>query len=420
VDAAQQRETQGGGLGRAGPGPFVAVTLVTAVNFLAIGCVLPVLPLYVKGPVGAGDVAVGLVIGAFAVTAAVARPIGGRLADRRTRKSVHLSGLLICALGGALLFLPFGVPGLVLARLVVGIGDGWVFTAGVTWAVDLASERRRGRAIGLFGLSIWGGISLGALIGGSLNSIAGFGWVWAFATISPLIAALLVTRVPAGAGRPQPAEEAVAAAEMGSPAAAAAPAPGPARGMVPLSTLRPGVALLMANIGFGTLSAFTILLMANNGIGHGAAVFAAFTAGVTFFRVALGWAPDRFGSRPTALVGGLVEGIGIAATAFAGTLPAAIVGATLAGLGMSLIFPALALQVVNATDESSRATAMGWFTSFFDVGVAVGAPLAGLIASLGSGNNYAAAFYVTAVLCVAGALIGFSRGREPARGAAVA
>ena len=37
----------------------------------------------------------------------------------------------------------------------------------------------------------------------------------------------------------------------------------------------------------------------------------------------------------------------------------------------------------------------------------LGAPFAGLIASLGGGENYAAAFYAAAACCMAGALIGY-------------
>ena len=99
----------------------------TLLCFLAIGAVLPVLPRYVTGPVGAGDLAVGLVVGDFAATAFVGRPIGGRLADRRGRRSVVLAGLLICAVAGALLFLPFGVAGLTLASCAAdsaGSGGG--------------------------------------------------------------------------------------------------------------------------------------------------------------------------------------------------------------------------------------------------------------------------------------------------------
>ena len=111
--------------------------------FAAIGAVLPILPRYVHGPLGAGDVAVGVVVGAFAFTAVIGRPIGGRLADARGRRIIVILGMLFSALGGALYFLPAGVAGLVFARLVLGIGDGWVFTAGATWIVDIAPEPAR-------------------------------------------------------------------------------------------------------------------------------------------------------------------------------------------------------------------------------------------------------------------------------------
>src|SRR5690349_13295790 len=55
---------------RADPGPsraaFAGIFSVTLLALLAVGAVLPVLPHYVRGPLGAGNVAVGVVIGAFA------------------------------------------------------------------------------------------------------------------------------------------------------------------------------------------------------------------------------------------------------------------------------------------------------------------------------------------------------------------
>src|SRR4051794_41979224 len=63
-------------------GVFAAVLC----GFLAVGAVLPVLPRYVRGPIGAGDVAVGVVTGAFAFTAVIGRPLGGRLAGARGRR----------------------------------------------------------------------------------------------------------------------------------------------------------------------------------------------------------------------------------------------------------------------------------------------------------------------------------------------
>ena len=53
---------------------------------------LPVLPRYVHGPLGAGDIAVGVVIGSYAITGLLLRPFAGRLADRRGRKPTVLIG----------------------------------------------------------------------------------------------------------------------------------------------------------------------------------------------------------------------------------------------------------------------------------------------------------------------------------------
>src|ERR1035437_2560824 len=69
-------------------GLFVAALLA----FIAIGAALPVLPTYVRGPLGAGDLAVGVVVGAFALTSVVCRPLAGRQADRRGRRVVLVAG----------------------------------------------------------------------------------------------------------------------------------------------------------------------------------------------------------------------------------------------------------------------------------------------------------------------------------------
>lgn len=408
---------------------IASIPVAVLFSFMAIGSVLPVLPLYVKGPIGAGDVAVGIVIGAFAVTAAIGRPLGGRLADATSRRRVLMIGLIAASVGGAMLFLPLSVPGLVLARLVVGFGDGWIFTAGVSWIVDLTPEERRGQVIGVFGISVWGGISLGSVLGQLIYSAAGYDWVWAFATLAPLVGLLisLWTPSPGGQSASPSAPEEVASAEMGAPlptgtdgnVAKGAPVTG-RRAWLPASAVRPGVALLFANIGFGALAGFIVLLLDGGGIGHGAAAFTVFTATVVASRLLLGWLPDRWGARRSALAGGISEAAGIAIIGAAGSLPVVFVGSALAGIGISLIFPSLALLVVNATDPSQRATAMGWFTSFFDIGVAVGAPFAGLVASTGGGENYSAAFFAAAAVCLAGAFIGFAGTRNQPRSAAVA
>ena len=378
---------------------FAGVFSATLLGFLAIGAVLPVLPRYVRGPVGAGDLAVGVVVGAFAATAFIGRPIGGRLADRHGRRVIVLTGLVICAVAGALLFLPMGVPGLIVVRLVIGLGDGWVFTAGVTWIVDLAPTERRGQAIGLFGLAIWGGLTLGAIIGEGVYALGGYDAVWAFAALSPVAGAALARLLPDGPRAPAPLIE-----------------DRPGR-LLPRAALRPGVALALANVGYGTMSGFVVLHLDERGVGHGAATFTAFAGAVVVSRLILGRLPDRLGPRPSALGAALAQAAGLALVAVASSWPLALAGALVMGTGTSLIFPSLALLVVSRVDDARRGAAMGAFTAFFDAGVGLGAPLAGAVAAA---SDYRTAFLVAAALAAAGGVIGALRRSRAAAGPAPA
>ena len=71
-----------------------------------------------------------------------------------------------------------------------------MFTAGAAWTVDLAARGARGRAIGLFGLTIWSALTVGPLIGEGLRQAVGYDAVWAFAAIAPLAGALVARTLP--------------------------------------------------------------------------------------------------------------------------------------------------------------------------------------------------------------------------------
>ncbi|WP_205696938.1 MFS transporter [Conexibacter sp. SYSU D00693] len=369
---------------------FAGVFLAALLCFLAVGAVLPILPRYVTGPIGAGDVAVGVVVGAFAFSAVAGRPVGGRMADRRSRRWVVVVGLLVCVLAGLLYLVPAGVAGLVVARLVLGIGDGWVFTAGLSWIVDLAPEERRGQAIGIFGLAIWGGLAAGPLIGEAAHDLGSYELVFACSAVLPALGALVALRVPdAHVGRV---------------------VTGGARSLLPPGVLGPGMALGLANVGYGTMAGFVVLLLADNGVERGAAVFTAFATAVVLARLVLGRLPDVLGARVTAAGAGVAEAAGLALLAVAGTLPVALAGAIVMGLGFSLLFPSLALIAVERVGEERRATALGAFTAFFDVGVGLGAPIAGAISAAAS---YEAAFLVAAGAAAAGVLVGLVAAAQP-------
>jgi MFS family permease len=364
---------------RSAHGAFAGIFVVTLLSLIAVGAVLPVLPHYVRGPLGSGNFAVGLVIGAFAFTGLASRPFAGHLADLRGRRPVVVAGALLAASAGLLYFVPAGLPSLLLSRLALGAGEGMVFTAGSTWVVDLAPPHRRARVIGLYGLAVWSGLSLGPPIGDALLRASSFEAVWAFATIAPLAGALIAMRIP-DPFRPAAIQE--------------------RRQWIARESVRPGLGLSLATVGFAAMASFIVLHLEANGTGHGAAAFTAFAVTVVVTRLVGGDLPDRFGPLQCAAGAAVLEVVGLASIALATSLPLALAGAVAMGAAFALIYPSLSLVVVNSVSETRRGSALGTFTAFFDLGMGLGGPLVGLAASLG---GYPAAFWLASV-CAVGTL----------------
>lgn len=377
---------------------FAGVFAVTFLGLIAVGSVLPVLPRYVRGPLDSSDLAVGVVIGSYAITGLLLRPIAGRLADTRGRRPTVLIGALLVSLSG-LLYLPhLGIPGLIFARLVLGAGEGALYTAGSAWIVDMAPEERRGRILGLYGLAVWGGLSVGPLLGELLLSATGYETVWICAAVLPLIGAAIATRVP----------------DPFQPLAHAEPHP-----LIAPEAIRPGLAVALASVGYATLAAFIVLLLDARGVGHGATVFAAFAAMIVLARLLAGHLPDRYGPAPIAIGAVLVEAAGLLLIAVSHSLVLAMVGGMAMGGGFSLLNPSLMLIAVGRVSQAARGAAMGTYTAFFDAGVGIGAPLAGLAAAL---TSYEGAFLLAAAVAVCSALLILAtlhRGGAAATGGAV-
>ncbi len=364
---------------------FAALFAVTFSGLVAVGAVLPVLPRYVHGPLDSGDVAVGIVIGAYAITGLLLRPFAGRLVDRRGRKPVMLLGIVGVTLGG-LLFLPsLGLAGVLLGRLMTGAGEGALYTAGSVWIVDMAPVARRGRVLGLYGLAVWGGLSVGPLAGELLLDLGGYRAVWIFAAALPLLGALIAARVP----------------DPFVPHAHSEPHP-----LIAPEAIGPGVAVALAAVGYAAVASFVILHLEARGIGDGVVVFGAFAAMIVITRLVAGDLPDRVGPVRVAIVAGVVEGAGLLGIALAQDLAVAIAGACAMGAAFSLINPSLMLIALGRVTPSARGAAMGTYTAFFDAGVGLGAPLAGAAAAL---TDYEGAFVFAAAVAVASSVLSLTR-----------
>ena len=182
--------------GRMVTGRFLIVTLATFAYFLALGSLLPTMPKYVEDELGGNGFAVGLVVGSFAVSAAVVRPWAGRLGDRYGRRVLLSGGALLVGVTTLAYTQVDAIPALVGLRLITGIGEAAVFVGAATATQDMAPSHRRGEAASYFSVALYSGLALGPALGEHLADTAGYHRVWLVAGGASLVAALLGLGTP--------------------------------------------------------------------------------------------------------------------------------------------------------------------------------------------------------------------------------
>jgi MFS family permease len=169
--------------------PIFVAAGIEAVMYLGYGAFLGFLPIYAK-TVGLNDAEIAIVLGAQLALAMVAKPITGRVSDRVGRIPVIIIGLLVCASALPLIFRSESLTAFVLLAPLLGLGVGAVTPVTNALIADLASTRRLGAAMGVFG-TIWDiGEAAGPMIAGFL--IGGLGYAATFDVLAAITAAAAV------------------------------------------------------------------------------------------------------------------------------------------------------------------------------------------------------------------------------------
>ena len=161
--------------------------------FIAIGVVAPVLPRFVEDSLGGGGTAVGLTVGAFAVSAALLRPAVGHLGDRRGRRVLVLAGGSIAGVSMLGYTLATSIPAIIGMRLLTGVGEAAMFVGAATAAQDLAPSSRRGEAASYFSVAVYGGLAIGPILGELMRTHWGVHAAWYLASAFCFAAVLLGT-----------------------------------------------------------------------------------------------------------------------------------------------------------------------------------------------------------------------------------
>jgi MFS family permease len=345
---------------------------------------------------------------AFGLTKALANYAAGRLADRFGRKRVLVAGWLVAAPVPMLLMQAPSWSWIVLANVLLGVSQGLTWSVAVIMKIDLAGPRQRGLAMGLNEFAGYVAVAATALATARIAAAYGlrpepFYLGVAFVAIGLLLSAFAVRETRQHVAH----ESALHAAE-------AAPTQ---REVFRRTTLTDRDLSSVSQAGFvnnlndgmawGLLPLwFSVAGMSLDQIGVLAAAYPA-TWGA--LQLATGAWSDRVGRKWLIAWGMWVQAAGIAVILLPGGMSLALLGSVLLGAGTAMAYPTFLAAIGDVTHPAWRASAVGVYRLWRDLGYAFGALLSGLVADA---LGIAPAIAVVAALTFASGVVVALRMRE--------
>jgi MFS family permease len=321
----------------------------------------------------------------FGVVKAITNYMAGRLSDSMGRKVVLVAGWIMALPVPFLLMWAPTWNWILFANALLGISQGLTWSTTVIMKIDLVGPHRRGLAMGLNEFAGYGAVALTALLTGYIAAAYGlrpepFYPGVGFAVLGLILSLFLVRETHghvraeiAGAGRMTANTEPLSQWEIFKRTSLTDH---------DLSSI--SQAGLVNNLNDGMAWGLFPLLYAATGfsladIGWLAAIYpAVWSLGQLF----TGTLSDRIGRKWLIAAGMWVQAAGITVTAVSTVFAGFATGTVLLGVGTAMVYPTLLAAIGDVAHPAWRAASLGVYRLWRDLGYAVGALLAGVVADV--------------------------------------
>lgn len=374
------------------------IALLVAVNAFVgamVGLERSVLPLLAEEEFGiASASAVLSFVAVFGFVKAITNGFAGHLADRFGRRRLLIFGWLAALPVAPMIIWAPSWGWVVAANAFLGLNQGLAWSMTVVMKVDLAGPRHRGTVLGLNEAAGYGAVALTAWSTAALASAHG-----------PRPAPFLLGLAIAAVGLTLSTVFVRDTAQHLELETASSP------GTSPLSTTftrilrRPSLSAVtqagfVTNLNDGMVWGLLPVFLAGEGLSVGriGVVAALYPASWGLGQLFTGAWSDRVGRKPL-IVGGLwLQAAGIAGFLVAASYAGWVLAALATGIGTAFVYPTLLAAVGDHSDPSWRASALGVYRLWRDLGFVAGALVAGVVADLfGMGQAIGAVAVITAL-----------------------
>jgi MFS family permease len=354
----------------------------------------------------------------FGVTKALTNYVAGRLSDRFGRKHVLVGGWLVAAPVPFLLMWAPSWAWVLFANVLLGVSQGLTWSTTVIMKIDLAGPKDRGLAMGLNEFAGYLAVAASALATGWLASHHGLRPQPFFLGVGFVAVGLALSVLVVRETKDHVAHEATLHAPSTDPL--------PSQREVFWRT-----SLLDRNL--SSVSQAGLVNNLNDGMAWGLFPLFFAAAGMSLERIGLlaaiypatwgigqlftGAMSDRVGRKWLIACGMWIQAAGIAVVILSRSFGGFGAGQALLGIGTAMVYPTLLAAIGDVAHPSWRASSVGVYRLWRDLGYAVGALLAGLTAdALGLDP----AMWIVALLTLASGILVAVRMKETlAKGAKV-
>jgi MFS family permease len=368
---------------RANLGQFTLLVVVNAFVGAMVGMERSILPAIAERDFHlAARAAVLSFIVVFGVTKALTNYLAGRLSDRFGRKYVLVGGWVVAAPVPFLLMWAPSWSWVLFANVLLGVSQGLTWSTTVIMKIDLAGPKNRGLAMGLNEFAGYFAVAASALATGWLAARYGlrpqpFYLGVGFVGVGLGLSALAVRETKHHVVHESSVHGQLALAEMPTQ-----------REVFWRTTLLDknlssvSQAGLVNNLNDGMAWGlfplfFAAARMSLETIGVLAAIYPATWGIGQLFTGALS---DRVGRKWLIASGMWVQSVGIAFVVLATAFPGFAAGAALLGAGTAMVYPTLLAAIGDVAHPSWRASSVGVYRLWRDLGYAIGALVAGVTA----------------------------------------
>lgn len=373
---------------------FQSLSLLTAtfMGTMDSNAMVPVIALYAAS-LGANLGMIGLIVAMYSIVHIPANIVFGRLADKIGRRNPFIFGLFWDAFSVFLYAFATNPLGLLLVRMLHGIGGGFVGPSSMAMAARMAPEDRKGRMMAKYGIALALSVIAGFAIGGMVIDRFDFD-IFFYLLSAILIVAVgfaLIVKEPEGfkvvkTTFRQDLQDFGALLK---------------RKMVQASY----VSIFSLYYVMGALTVLLPLHMTENlgmDIIDVVLAFTTFAVLSVIVHYPSGIISDKMGPKIPAKMGLIAITFSIFLAPMFNTLTFILPVMALFGIGHGFLFPSSSAMVVRGTKDDVRGLASGVFYGLLVAGVAIGAPIAGLVASF---SSYGFGMQTAAIVSIAGAAL---------------